>query len=105
MHKKDLIKTLLAGALAMAAAGSASAVVIFDNFKGTGAANYTEETRGAANTFGTVVNSLAVTTIGEIALRWRPNNDMNVTLGIWDSELGGSFGSVNWSPIGNNLLY
>lgn len=28
-----------------------------------------------------------------------------MTLGIWDSMLGGRIGSLTWVPVGNNLLY
>lgn len=86
-------------------AASAQALVLFDNFKGTNADNYVEETRGASMTFGTVLNSLNTTTIDQLGVRWKPNNDMNVKFNIWDSSLGGQIGSLNWSPIGNNLLF
>ncbi|MEM9387140.1 MAG: hypothetical protein AAGA68_18905 [Pseudomonadota bacterium] len=84
---------------------AANATVLFDNFTGAGAPNYTEETRGATYTFGTVLNSLAETSIEQIELRWRPNNDMTVFLGIWDSAIAGQRGSLDWTPVGNNLLY
>ncbi len=99
-----LLQVALAAAT-LFASQMAQADVIFDNFKGTGATNYVEETRGAGLTFGTVLNRLANPTIHGIQLRWRPNDDMDVTLGIWDSRLGGTFGSLNWSPVGNNLLF
>lgn len=85
--------------------GTANAAVVFDNFKGTGADNYFEETRSATSTFGTVLNSNGNQHVTEIDLRWRPNNDMNVTLQIFSSELGGNIGSLNWSPVGNTLLF
>ncbi len=100
MKRLILTVTALIGLATHAHAG-----VIFDNFKGTGATNYFEETRNATFTFGTVLNSLNTTTVNEIQFRWRPNNDMNVTLFIADSELGGTFGSLNWAPIGNNVLF
>lgn len=87
------------------ATGSAQASIIFDNYKGPGASQYVEETRNANFTFGTVLNVTQTTTISGIEFRWRPNDDMNVTIGIFDSQLGGNFGSVNWSPVGNNLLF
>ena len=86
-------------------AGHAQADVIFDNFKGVEAENYVEETRSGNLTFGTVLNSVAVTTITGIQFRWRPNTDMDVTFLIFDSELAGTYGSVNWVPVGNNLLF
>jgi hypothetical protein len=85
--------------------GQAYAAMIFDNFKGPGAEFYTEETRQADLTYGTVLNSTTTTTINRMQFRWRPNNDMNVTFYIFDSQLGGSIGSVNWNPIGNNVLF
>jgi hypothetical protein len=98
--------TALAVAFLLAGiAGHAHADVIFDNFKGVEAENYVEETRNGNVTFGTVLNSVAVTTITGIQFRWRPNMDMDVTFLIFDSELAGNFGSVNWVPIGNNLLF
>lgn len=87
------------------AVSSANASVVFDNFKGTGAADYVEETRAATFTFGTVLNSLGNQHVTEIDLRWRPNNAMNVTLQIFSSQLGGSFGSLNWTPVGNTPLF
>jgi len=102
------MKTKALGLLALGLLGGtvvADAAVIFDNFDGVGEPAYFEETRPADFTFGTVLNSLSVTNVSEIRVRWRPNDDMNVTLGIWDSMLGGSIGSLNWTPIGNNLLF
>ncbi|MEO0424865.1 MAG: hypothetical protein AAF184_21190 [Pseudomonadota bacterium] len=86
-------------------AGAANATILFDNFSGTGASNYREETRSATYTFGTVLNSLEETFVEQIDLRYRANNDMTVTLGIWDSGIAGTRGSLDWAPIGNNLLY
>lgn len=106
---KFLRKLVAGAALAIGLASSASAAllgtsVVFDNFKGPGASSYTEETRNATFTFGTVINSLQTTTINEIQLRWRPDADMEVTLGIFDSLLGGQIGSLNWTPAGNTQL-
>lgn len=103
--KSTLAAGFVAGAIAVGVPGVASATVVFDNFKGVGADNYVEETRSAGFTFGTVVNSLTTTTITGMEFRWRPNDDMDVTFYIFDSQLGGTFGSLNWSPIGNNLLF
>jgi len=94
----------LAAALTISTA-PAQAAIIFDNFSGTGAPDYVEETRNATFTFGTVINVLNTTLVNDIALRYRINNDMDLTLGIWDSDLAGTFGSLNWTPVGNNLLY
>lgn len=99
-----LRKVAVAAMVSAGLASSASASVIFDNFNGTTATSYTQETRAASNTFGTVINSLQTTTITEIDLRWRPNVNMDITLGIFDSMLGGTYGSLNWSPIGNTQL-
>ncbi|MGE0483467.1 MAG: PEP-CTERM sorting domain-containing protein [Gammaproteobacteria bacterium] len=98
-------RLLLGLVLSVACVANANAVLIFDNFKGTNASNYTEETRNATRTFGTVLNSLQTTLVNDIRLRWRANDDMDVTLGIWDSMLGGTVGSLNWTPTANNLLY
>ncbi len=101
-------KSLIAGAflvLILSGVQPATAAFIFDNFKGTGAQNYVEEIRNANFTFGTVLNSTTATTIDRMEFRWRPNNAMDVTFYIFDSQLGGTFGSVNWTPIGNNLLF
>ena len=103
--KSLFVAALVAGMVATCLLTPASATLLFDNFKGTGATIYVEETRPANLTFGTVLNSTATTTINQMEFRWRPNNDMDVTFYIFDSQLNGSFGSVNWSPIGNNLLF
>lgn len=97
----------LALAVSLACASTlAQAAIIFDNFgAGTGGPGYVEETRGASVTFGTVINSLASTSINQIAVRYQLLNDMNVTFGIWDSQLSGTIGSVDWAPVGNNLLF
>lgn len=100
----SLKKVALSISLTLAAA-SAQALVVFDNFKGTNATNYVEETRNANQTFGTVLNSLSTTTINLFGVRWKPNNAMTVKFNIWDSALGGQIGSLNWTPIGNNLLF
>ena len=97
--KSLFVAALVAGMVATCLLTPASATLIFDNFKGTGATIYVEETRPANLTFGTVLNSTATTTINQMEFRWRPNNDMDVTFYIFDSQLNGSFGSVNWSPI------
>ena len=81
------------------------AAVIFDNFSGTSAENYNEQNRSVGFTWGTVLNVLSTTLVNDIALRYRANNDMNLTLGIWDSALGGQYGSLNWAPNGNTLLF
>jgi hypothetical protein len=91
-------------AVLVATAGQVQAAV-FENFKGTNAFGYSEETRSADLTFGTVLNSTTTTTINQMEFRWRPNVDMDVTFYIWHSSLGGSFGSVDWTPIGNNVLF
>jgi PEP-CTERM motif len=96
---------LVASSVVASMPSTASAVPIFNNFKGTGATNYVEETRNASFTFGTVLNSTATTSIDQMEFRWRPNNDMDVTFLIFDSQLGGLFGTVDWTPIGNNLLF
>jgi hypothetical protein len=103
--RTTLIALLGIGALAIGTSSSAAPVTVFDNFKGTGAADYVEETRNADFTFGTVLNSTVMTTINQMEFRWRPNDDMDVTFYIFDSDLGGNYGSVNWVPIGNNLLF
>ncbi len=95
------------GAVAWLALGTvaAQATTIFENYKGAGATSYTEETRPATDTFGTVVNTTADITINKIEFRMTPLNDMNVTIGIFESELTGTFGSVNWTTTGNALLF
>ena len=102
---KSLRPIALAAALLAGFVGSAAAAVVFDNFKGVGATQYSELFRPANMTFGTVLNSLVNTHVTAIHLRWNPDNDMNVTLQIFSSQLGGTFGSLNWIPVGNTPLF
>lgn len=95
---------IAASLLALGLSSAAQASVVFDNYKGHQASAYSEETRSANFTFGTVVNALQTVTVNEIDLRWRPNTSMSVTLGIYDSMLGGLRGSLNWTPTRNNQL-
>jgi len=105
MKINRFLKQAVFGTTLLVSAFTSHAGVIFDNYKGTGASSYTEETRGATFTYGTVLNSLNTTLVNDINLRWKPLNDMNITLGIWLSDLSGCFGSQCWSSVGNTLLY
>ncbi|WP_161630580.1 PEP-CTERM sorting domain-containing protein [Pseudoduganella violaceinigra] len=86
-------------------AATASADVIFNNFKGPNADAYTEEYREAEFVFGTVLNSLNDTTIKQIGVRWQLLQDTNVKFLIWESGLGGLYGSLDWPGGSNSLLY
>lgn len=99
------LRKIVGSAIACALAASASAGVIFDNFKGSNAANYTEEFRNGEYVFGTVLNSLSSTSINQIGVRWQVLEDSNVKFLIWESGLGGTYGSLNWVAGSNNVLF
>lgn len=97
-----LLRTFFsAAALLCAPLAQAAPQVIFDNFKGTDFPSYNEIEYQFWYTYGTVINSTVKTTINGVQFRMRPNTDLDLIFMIWDSQLSGRYGSVDWTPRGN----